>query len=549
VLTSVPLSPHGRPGTTRRIRSARQLAEVVPPAVLVETVKRERLRSERSARPLSVAVFKVEGGNQTDTMRVAWLVLQAARSSDVVGTLDASTVCAVLPDTNSAGADAFCAAVELDPAVNTVAFWWTHTPGRPADARAIDSDQLLPWFAAGLETAAPSRGVRSIASESHMRSTIRHEKSRADRSCRPLSAVVIHPSPDLSPPESLRAVHRLIQRKRRTDLLGWLEDRSLCLVLPDTDAAGAAKLVQQMSAAGPAARSAEIHAHPSPWFSQTSDAKVAPGSGRFDSVESVAEPTLKPSDRATVWPDKHELFGVEVSGTDYDETVRTVIAAAHRRESGLVTFLPVHGVVTAATDRSYRYHISAFDLVAPDGQPVRWALNWFHKLSMPDRVCGPEAMDRLCRRAAEEGIGVFFYGSTMQTLTRLQANLLANYPDLRIVGVESPPFRPLTEAENDQAAERINASGAGIVFIGLGCPRQDIFAFHNRHRIKAVQLCVGAAFDFHAGSLKRPPKWVQKWGLEWTFRMIQEPRRLWKRYLVTNTTFVVLIAKRVIFRR
>ena len=112
--------------------------------------------------------------------------------------------------------------------------------------------------------------------------------------------------------------------------------------------------------------------------------------------------------------------------------------------------------------------------------------------------------------------------------------------------MESPPFRELTDEENAAACDRINASGAGLTFIGLGCPKQDIFAHRNRNRIQSVQLCVGAAFDFHAGNKKMAPEWMQKYGLEWTYRLLQEPGRLWKRYLMTNTAFVFLMARRLL---
>ncbi len=134
-------------------------------------------------------------------------------------------------------------------------------------------------------------------------------------------------------------------------------------------------------------------------------------------------------------------------------------------------------------------------------------------------------------------------------LNNLKTKLEDKYPAIKIVGVESPPFRPLTPEENDAVIDRINASGAGLVFIGLGCPRQDVFAYENRLRIKAVQLCVGAAFDFHAGTKKMAPPWMQKRGLEWLFRLTQEPGRLWKRYLVTNSTFVYLMTRRLVSGR
>ncbi len=253
------------------------------------------------------------------------------------------------------------------------------------------------------------------------------------------------------------------------------------------------------------------------------------------------------------WPRKYDVLGVEVSATTYDQLVPLLIAAARRGQPALATFLPVHGIVTAATDKTYRYRVNAFDIVGPDGQPVRWALNKLHLTAMgaplAERVYGPELMARLCAAAALHGVSIYLYGSTPEVLAALGTKLVERNPGLHIAGAESPPFRALSVAERDAVVRRINDSGAGLVFIGLGCPRQDVFAHDNRHAVRAVQLCVGAAFDFHAGTKRTAPAWMQKRGLEWLFRLCQEPGRLWRRYLVTNTTFVYLMAKRLLHGR
>jgi N-acetylglucosaminyldiphosphoundecaprenol N-acetyl-beta-D-mannosaminyltransferase len=242
------------------------------------------------------------------------------------------------------------------------------------------------------------------------------------------------------------------------------------------------------------------------------------------------------------WPVKRNLFGVEVSVTRYEEVVRAIIDAAQARRGGVATFLPVHGIVTAATDAQFRNTVNSCELVGPDGQPVRWALNFFHKARLNDRVYGPEVMRRVCGRCAELELSVFLCGSTPEVLEQLAGRLMGWFPDLKIAGTVSPPFRPLTAEENDALCEQINSSGAAVAFIGLGCPRQEAFADANRRKIDAVQLCVGAAFDFHSGNKKMAPPFMQRFGLEWLFRLMQEPGRLWKRYLVTNTIFVGLVA-------
>ena len=248
----------------------------------------------------------------------------------------------------------------------------------------------------------------------------------------------------------------------------------------------------------------------------------------------------------TSWPPKRDLFGVNVSRAMYDDAEQAVMAAAHRREPAVVTHLPVHGLVTAAMNASYRQRVNAFDLIAADGQPVRWAMNLFHKAGLSDRLYGPELMLRLCRRAAREGISVYLYGSTPPVVERLRERLRVHCADLQIVGCEAPPFRPLTPEEDEAVVQRINDSRAGLVFIGLGLPKQDHFAFEHKGRIKAVQLCVGAAFDFHAGNKRMAPSWMQKRGLEWAFRLCQEPGRLWRRYLTTNVLFLGLVGWRMV---
>jgi N-acetylglucosaminyldiphosphoundecaprenol N-acetyl-beta-D-mannosaminyltransferase len=202
----------------------------------------------------------------------------------------------------------------------------------------------------------------------------------------------------------------------------------------------------------------------------------------------------------------------------------------------------VHGLVLARRDSTLRSMINCFDIVAPDGQPVRWALKCFHGITLPDRVYGPENMLRLCAGAAAADIPVYLYGSYPLVVENLHRSLEEKFPRLQVVGCESPPFRPLTPEEDQAVIRRINATGAGIIFLGLGCPRQDIFAYMHRQSIKGVQVCVGAAFDFHAGNKKMAPAWMQRRGLEWLFRLMQEPGRLWHRYLLTNSAFLFQLA-------
>jgi exopolysaccharide biosynthesis WecB/TagA/CpsF family protein len=250
----------------------------------------------------------------------------------------------------------------------------------------------------------------------------------------------------------------------------------------------------------------------------------------------------------TTWPPKADLFGVGVSVTTYEEAAAAILAAAEGGRSAVVSCHAVHALVTAARDPALREKVNQFAMVTPDGQPVRWALNVLHGAGLPDRVYGPELMLRLCRGAEARGLGIYLYGGTPATLERLCANLLGKFPGLRIAGRQSPPFRPLLPEESRDLAAEIRGSGAGLVFIGLGCPKQDHFAFDHQPLIDAVQVCVGAAFDFHAGVKSVAPRWMQRSGLEWLFRLAQEPRRLASRYLVTNSVFLTLLGKAMLRR-
>ena len=255
------------------------------------------------------------------------------------------------------------------------------------------------------------------------------------------------------------------------------------------------------------------------------------------------------SEPAVTWPAKRDLFGVGASMTGYDDAVAAILRAVLRGIPGTVGLMSAHGLVAGARDPRFRAVLNGFDLVGCDGQPVRWALNFFHNARLADRVYGPELTVRLCRAAAEQGVGIYLYGSTPDVIEQLKTNLLDRFPALKIAGAESPPFRPLTPEEDAAVVRRMNDSGAGLVFIGTGCPKQEVFAYEHRHSVRGVQVCVGAAFDFHAGRKKTAPAWMQRRGLEWLFRLTQEPGRLWKRYLVTNTIFSLLVGRRVLLGR
>jgi exopolysaccharide biosynthesis WecB/TagA/CpsF family protein len=239
-----------------------------------------------------------------------------------------------------------------------------------------------------------------------------------------------------------------------------------------------------------------------------------------------------------IWPEKLDLFGVQVTPTSYDEAGEIIVAAAEQGHSAVVSCHAVHAVATASCDRSLRDKVNRFDMITPDGQPVRWALNLLHRTGLSERVTGRGITDAVCQRAAERGVGVYLYGGSPEVVVKFRNDLKRRFPQLHVAGYESPPYRALTPEEDRAVVDRINSSGARIVFIGLGFPKQDVFAWEHHDKLEAIQVCVGAVFDFYAGVKKCAPLWMQRHGLEWCYRLMQEPRRLWRRYLVTNTLFL-----------
>lgn len=240
--------------------------------------------------------------------------------------------------------------------------------------------------------------------------------------------------------------------------------------------------------------------------------------------------------------DKRNVLGVLVDAVDYDAAIAKVVDAARRRQPLSLTALAVHGVMTGVHDPAHNARLNAIDVVTPDGQPVRWALNILHGSGLRDWVSGPELALRVLRRMAEEGMSVYLYGTTPQTLDRLLASLRRAFPGLRIAGAEPSRFRPAHPGEEVALAARIRDSGARLVLAGLGCPRQEVFVYGMRPLLSLPLLAVGAAFDYHAGRLRPAPLWWQRHGLAWLWRLGLEPRRLWRRYLILNTQYLVLLA-------
>jgi exopolysaccharide biosynthesis WecB/TagA/CpsF family protein len=238
----------------------------------------------------------------------------------------------------------------------------------------------------------------------------------------------------------------------------------------------------------------------------------------------------------------YSVLGVQIAATDYEAATERVIAAAKSRSPLGVTALAVHGVMTGVEDSIQRYRLNALDMCLPDGQPVRWALNWLHRCGLRERVYGPSLMLSICTRAASEGLSIFLYGSTPEVLERLKSNLNSRFPLLVIAGAVPSQFRTISLSEKTRVVGDVRASGASIVFCGLGCPRQEVWTYEYREALGVPVIAVGAAFDFIAGTVRQAPSFLQRHGLEWAFRLASEPGRLWRRYLFLNPRYLALLA-------
>lgn len=237
---------------------------------------------------------------------------------------------------------------------------------------------------------------------------------------------------------------------------------------------------------------------------------------------------------------KHVL-GTWIDALGWDEAVEQVVRWGASCASRYICICNVHSVVTATSDMEFRRALDNADLATCDGAPIAWALR---RLGFPgqQRIAGPDLMWRYLRRAEKLGHKIYLYGSTDATLYRLRDRLAREFPGIAVAGMHAPQFGPSISINDQADVAAINSSGANVVFIGLGCPKQEKWMAAHQGSIKAVMIGVGAAFDYHSGTVRRAPVWLQDHGLEWCYRLASEPRRLLRRYLVTNTLFVIGIS-------
>jgi N-acetylglucosaminyldiphosphoundecaprenol N-acetyl-beta-D-mannosaminyltransferase len=243
-----------------------------------------------------------------------------------------------------------------------------------------------------------------------------------------------------------------------------------------------------------------------------------------------------------------EILGVKIAATTYEDVVTQSIAWARRRESRAVCFANVHVLMEAFDDPLFREQLNAADMVNPDGMPLVWSLRALGEHGAT-RVYGPDATETLLQAAQASCIPVGFYGGSDATLAMLIREVRRRYPQMEIACAISPPFRALSAAEDGEITEEITKSGARMLFVGLGCPKQERWIMAHRGGIPAVMFGVGAAFDFLAGSKPQAPRWMMRNGLEWVFRVASEPRRLAIRYLKHNPRFVVLSLHQLMKKR
>ncbi len=244
-------------------------------------------------------------------------------------------------------------------------------------------------------------------------------------------------------------------------------------------------------------------------------------------------------------PPKTRVLDVDLSATDYPEACARLIDWGRARRGVYVAVCNVHTVMEAHADPAYAAVLNGAAMATPDGMPLVWALR---RLGRPgqQRVYGPDLLLAFADRAARAGgLSSYFYGGAEGVAEAVGRTLAARFPGLQIAGAESPPFRPLTPEEDQAAVDRINASGAHVLWVGLGAPKQEEWMARHAGRIQPVMVGVGAAFDFVAGRKPQAPRWMMSAGLEWLYRLAVEPRRLWKRYLVHNPHFLWLLRKQL----
>ena len=239
------------------------------------------------------------------------------------------------------------------------------------------------------------------------------------------------------------------------------------------------------------------------------------------------------------------VIGLPVTALPFDAQISLMLQWAKAFTSRVVCIANVHMLVEAYRDPEFAPVLRNADLVTPDGMPLVWMLRLMGAPKQ-DRVAGLDVMVALCQRAAAENVSIFFLGSQLTILDKMRMRLEQDFPTLKIAGMEPLPFRPMTKEEDEAIVRRLNDSGCGLVFVCLGCPKQEMWMAKHKDRVRAVMVGLGGAFPVYAGIHKRAPRVVRSMGFEWLYRLLQEPRRLWSRYSSTIPIFIWLACKQLI---
>ena len=240
---------------------------------------------------------------------------------------------------------------------------------------------------------------------------------------------------------------------------------------------------------------------------------------------------------------KINFFGTWIDQQNESLQIKKITRFIRSEKPHYVTYSNVHVVVTAHKDLALQHAVNEADIASPDGKPMEFVAR-AKGLKSFRRCTGPDMMLAILKESEIKGYTNYFYGSSQDTLDKLKEQLSIKYPNLKILKMVSPPFRPLTEEEDQQIIEEINTLSPDLIWVGLGAPKQEIWMHQKRSQLKSgVMLGVGAAFDFHAKKIKRAPVWMQNASLEWFYRLLSEPKRLLKRYVVTNTLFFIYLFK------
>lgn len=241
-----------------------------------------------------------------------------------------------------------------------------------------------------------------------------------------------------------------------------------------------------------------------------------------------------------------DVFGVSYAVTDYQGAVSQILNAVERKVAFKVFALPVHGVIEYQLDAQFKQAVDCADMIVADGQPIRWSMNYFHNAGLKDRVYGPFLMQHLLSQASRRGLRVYLYGGKSEdVLAKLSSHIAKQYPGVTLCG----QYREEDISQATLSRQTLLDSAPDLIFVGLGCPRQEKWIDQHASDLNTVSIGVGAAFSFLAGEVKMAPRWMQNAGLEWLYRLISEPKRLWRRYFYYNSYFIYLVIKKLCGRQ